>query len=133
MFGKIKDGELIIAPKRITHNGYVHYNPTDKTYAEAGYLLVVETPYPTDTDDVYYIARYEEQDGKIVRVWEQAEPPAPVIPPYSERVVARIREVYSVDDELAILRQKDTKPEEFEQYFAFVEKIKAEEKGDKNE
>lgn len=48
--------------------------------------------------------------------------------PYEKRVVNRIREVYSVDDELAILRQRDTKPEEFAEYNAFVEKIKAEEK-----
>lgn len=48
--------------------------------------------------------------------------------PYEQRVVNRIREVYSVDDELAILRQRDTKPEEFAEYNAFVEKIKAEER-----
>ena len=48
--------------------------------------------------------------------------------PYEQRVVNRIREKYSIDDELAILRQRDTKPEEFEQYNAFVEQIKAEEK-----
>ena len=48
--------------------------------------------------------------------------------PYEQRVVNRIREVYSVDDELAILRQRDTKPEEFAEYNAFVERIKAEER-----
>lgn len=48
--------------------------------------------------------------------------------PYDQRVVNRIREVYSIDDELAILRQRDSKPEEFAEYNAFVEKIKAEEK-----
>ncbi len=47
---------------------------------------------------------------------------------YKERVVARIRERYSLDDELAILRQRDTKPEEFLEYDAFVEKIKEEER-----
>ena len=47
---------------------------------------------------------------------------------YEQRVVNRIRKVYSVDDELAILRQRDTKPEEFAEYNAFVEKIKAEER-----
>ena len=51
----------------------------------------------------------------------------PVVP-YEQRVVNRIREVYSVDDELAILRQKDTKPEEFAEYNTFVEKIKEEER-----
>ena len=48
--------------------------------------------------------------------------------PYEQRVVNRIREVYSIDDELAILRQRDSKPEEFAEYNAFVEKVKAEER-----
>lgn len=48
--------------------------------------------------------------------------------PYEQRVVNRIRAVYSVDDELAILRQRDTKPQEFAEYNAFVEKLKAEER-----
>ena len=51
-------------------------------------------------------------------------------PSFKERVIARVREVYSVDDELAILRQRDTKPEEFAKYNAYVEKIKAEERGE---
>ena len=49
-------------------------------------------------------------------------------PTFQERVVSRIRAVYSVDDELAILRQRETKPEEFAEYNAFVERIKAEER-----
>ena len=49
-------------------------------------------------------------------------------PTYEERVVSRIRQKYSIDDELAILRQRDTKPEEFAEYNAFVEQIKAEER-----
>ena len=49
--------------------------------------------------------------------------------PYEERVVSRIRAIYSVDDELAILRQRDTKPEEFSEYNRVVEAIKAEERG----
>ena len=50
--------------------------------------------------------------------------------PYEQRVENRIREKYSISAELAILRQRDTKPEEFAEYFEFVEKIKAEERGD---
>lgn len=48
--------------------------------------------------------------------------------PYEQRVINRIREKYSIDDELAILRQRDTKPEEFAEYNAFVELVKAEER-----
>ena len=50
--------------------------------------------------------------------------------PYEQRVVNRIRERYSVDDELALLRQRDTKPLEFAEYNAFVEKVKTEVKAE---
>lgn len=56
--------------------------------------------------------------------WQKDFPPIP----YEHRVVNRIRERYSIDDELAILRQRDTKPEEFAEYNVFVEKVKAEER-----
>jgi hypothetical protein len=52
------------------------------------------------------------------------------IPPketsYGERVNALIRRRYTVSDELAILRQRDEKPEEFAEYFAYCEECKAE-------
>ena len=41
-------------------------------------------------------------------------------------IISKIRQVYSVDDEIAILRQRDSKPEEFQQYFDVVEQCKAE-------
>lgn len=47
-----------------------------------------------------------------------------VKPDYKESIISAIREKYSVDDELAILRQRDSKPEEFEEYFKFVEGVK---------
>ena len=40
----------------------------------------------------------------------------------TERLIA---ERYSVKQELAILRQKETKPEEFAEFFAFAEECKA--------
>lgn len=48
---------------------------------------------------------------------------------YEETVVALIRERYSLDDELAIHRQKDTKPDEWQEYNAFCEECKAKAKG----
>ena len=70
-------------------------------------------------------------NGKYVEITEaeqeEARKSAPVIP-YKDRVINRIRERYSLDDEIAILRQKDTKPLEFQAYNDFVEKIKQEEK-----
>ena len=43
---------------------------------------------------------------------------------YEEKVVSLIREKYSVDDELAIQRQRDTKPDEFNVYFKYCEDCK---------
>ena len=45
-------------------------------------------------------------------------------PDYKESIISAIRERYSVDDEIAILRQRDSKPDEFAEYFNFVEGIK---------
>lgn len=44
---------------------------------------------------------------------------------YNAEIVRRIRSRYSVDRELAVLRQRDTKPDEFEAYNAFAEECKA--------
>lgn len=32
---------------------------------------------------------------------------------------------YSIDDQIALLRQKDSKPEEYQAFFDFAEKVKA--------
>ena len=46
------------------------------------------------------------------------------MPTYEQRVQQIIRERYSVADELAILRQRDTKPDEFAAYFEYAEQCK---------
>jgi hypothetical protein len=46
------------------------------------------------------------------------------VPTYEERVVRLIREKYDLDAELAILRQRDSKPEEFAEYNNYCEKCK---------
>jgi hypothetical protein len=43
---------------------------------------------------------------------------------YEELVIDLIREKYSIDEEFAILRQRDTKPDEFEEYNAYCEECK---------
>lgn len=44
--------------------------------------------------------------------------------PYAERVEYLIRKRYTISDELAILRQREDKPEEFEEYNEFAEECK---------
>lgn len=49
---------------------------------------------------------------------------------YANLVSKLIREKYSVDDEMAILRQRDTKPDEYKAYNAFCEDCKAKAKAE---
>lgn len=44
---------------------------------------------------------------------------------YSTNISSLIRRRYSVDDELAILRQRDSKPDEFAEYNTYCEQCKA--------
>ena len=44
---------------------------------------------------------------------------------YENRIVTLIRKKYNINQELAILRQRDTKPEEFAEYHKYVEQCKA--------
>ena len=45
---------------------------------------------------------------------------------YENKIVALIRQKYNVNQELAILRQRDTKPLEYQEYYDYVEQCKAE-------
>lgn len=66
------------------------------------------------------------QKGTIIKEEkEQSVEPVNQIMPYEELVVQLIREKYSLDDELAIQRQKETKPDEWSEYFAYCEECKA--------
>lgn len=48
--------------------------------------------------------------------------------PYEQIVIGMIRTKYSIDQEIAILRQKDSKLAEYNEYYLFVEKCKTEAK-----
>lgn len=51
---------------------------------------------------------------------------------YGSMIEKKIRERYSLSAELAILRQRDTKPDEFAQYNEYVEQCKKEVKQEIN-
>lgn len=66
----------------------------------------------------------DEQGSPVLTEYVNSVP----MPTYEQRVQQSIRERYSVDDELAILRQRDTKPDEFAAYFEYAEQCKAQAK-----
>lgn len=49
---------------------------------------------------------------------------------YQAAVIAKIRKQYSIDDEIALLRQKDAKPEAYQAYDAYCQQCKQEAKAE---
>ena len=86
--------------------GYVHRLGTD-VYVRAAIML------PTDTEGNF-------EEVASVPTYTEAE--------YEAEVVRLIRERYDLNAELAILRQRDTKAEEFAEYSAFAEQCKVQAK-----
>ena len=58
-----------------------------------------------------------EQEQAEKEYWANAD--------YGEEVDKKIREKYSASQEFAILRQKDEKPQEYAEYYAYCEQCKA--------
>lgn len=85
-----------------------HDNELPRTYAEELYnKLLALLPPKTET----------EQEAELITL-------------YSEKVNDKIRAKYSISQEFAILRQRDTKPDEFNEYNAYCEQCKAEAKSE---
>ena len=71
MLGKIVDGELFCAPKRILIDGKIIFNPSEEILRMQGYKYVENTEAPAVyTKTQKTVATWTEQEDKIVRVWE---------------------------------------------------------------
>lgn len=91
-----KNDKEVVRPLSLVYNGCTFVPPTDEIIIASGYEI------------------------RQVEISEHVS----YIPTYEERVVQLIREKYTIDDELGILRQKDSKPDEFVEYNEYCEKCK---------
>lgn len=80
-YGKLEDGQLVLAPNPLhLRNGEV-YNPSGYLYTAVGYKLIVYTPMPKDpANSSAFTAHWEERDGEIIRVWTETGHPAAAAP-----------------------------------------------------
>lgn len=76
------------------------------------------------------IANYEIKDGTLVKRDKTSDMQTMMIANYPSLVDSKIRERYSLSDELAILRQRDVKPDEYAEYNAYCEQCKAKAKSE---
>lgn len=91
---------------------------SNQVYSDAGKML-------HRIGDNAYFTRCFPLPGDTAEMFEEVDDvPEDTEDTYEERVNAMIRQKYSLSEELAILRQRDTKPDEFNEYFAYAEQCK---------
>lgn len=124
MFVKLINEYQVEKAPRCIHVGSTTYViPTAEQYALADYFELVEQKQPEERKWYNLIPTYEKKGDKILQGWEYKKQSEPV---YEELVVGYIREQYSLNDELAILRQglSGTKKGDFDDYNAYCESCK---------
>lgn len=96
-----------------------------------GFIRIESIPSPEEIPGKIPVMYY--RNGAIVYEYEEAPEAtedgtetSPVPMDYGETVNGLIRRKYTLSEELAILRQRDTKAEEFEAYNAYAESCKEE-------
>lgn len=69
MYGKLINGNLTIAPRKLSGDGVVVYNPPESMYRERGYKPVEFTDAPEAPEGYTYESGWEETAESIVQTW----------------------------------------------------------------
>ena len=69
MYGKLNDGNIQIAPRKLNGDGVVVYNPPAEMYREQGYKPVEFTDAPEASEGYTYESGWEETADSIVQTW----------------------------------------------------------------
>lgn len=69
MYGKLNDGNLTIAPRKLNGDGVIVYNPPAEMYREQGWKPITFTDAPEAPEGYTYESAWEEQDESIVQTW----------------------------------------------------------------
>ena len=121
--GYLKPDKLLIAHHEAVEavEGKFHYE-TVKEYPNGG----KDVKKVWDIEPVKAKEAYDEYEDIYVYIpYTEAELEKLKNEKYENLVSEYIREKYSVSAELAILRQRDSKPAEFAEYFDYAEQCKA--------
>lgn len=90
-YAQLSNGVLHWAPRHISHDDKLIYNPPAEMLTELGYKPVKYTETPGDAPDGYYYASgWEETSDTIVQTWHLEELPPDDLT--AEEIVAAIQE-----------------------------------------
>lgn len=70
-YGKLIDGAIIFAPRKVKYNGYTIYNPPASVLLELGYKPVEFTDPPAPVEGFHPESSWIETDDAIVQIWQQ--------------------------------------------------------------
>lgn len=109
-----------------------HIDAVNEQKEQGHYETVREYPnggkdvaWVVDVPKVKPIEEHDEVEDILVYIpYTETELRDIAIKNYPNRVSELIRQRYSINDELAILRQRDEKPSEYKEYFAYCEECK---------
>lgn len=119
----MKVNELIQTGARIEQRTRI----VPATYDDKGQIITEETTELYEVEVPVMGVVYRDMTAEEEAEMLAHKPKDEIV--YKEQVEALIRERYTVSDELAILRQRNTKPDEFAEYNVFCEECKAKAKG----
>ena len=74
-YGKLINGELILAPRKLVGEETTTYNPTPEMLESAGYKPVVYTNPPVVEEGYVAVAGWVEENDEIVETWQVVEAP----------------------------------------------------------
>ena len=69
MYGKLNDGNLTIAPRKLNGDGVAVYNPPAEMYRAQGWKPVEFIDPPDAPEGYAYDEAWEEQEDAIVQTW----------------------------------------------------------------
>lgn len=95
-------------------------------------MVLVESIPESEPKEGYYAELYYTVDKGfwyeyLPTTFEEPQPELPTIS-YDELVEQKIRQRYTISAEFAVLRQRDEKPTEYQQYYDYCEQCKNEAK-----
>lgn len=70
MYGKLIDGAIQFAPRKIIEGNSTTYNPTAEMLVKLGYLPIIENEPPEVEEGYYAVCFYEEINGEIIQKWK---------------------------------------------------------------
>lgn len=81
MYGKLESGILRTAPKKVSYNGKIIFNPLKEILFELGYFLIVHSTQPLEAPEgQHYESHWEQTDAEIRQVWELVDNPEEPLP-----------------------------------------------------